>query len=235
MQAEARTHPGLVRDNNEDSCLIDLERGLFAVADGMGGHQGGEVASRLALEVVQQTAPPSPASSSTADLAAAVRQANQAVYTTAQSNNVLRGMGTTITVSLADEAELKLANVGDSRAYLIHQGELILLTTDHSYVGELVRNGGLTEDEAMDHPQRNLLTRALGTRSEVQIDVFTYSWEPGDYLLLCTDGLYSMVTAAEIIQFVTAMPVAVAVEQLINTAIQRGGYDNLSVVLVYHD
>ena len=229
----AATDVGQVRSVNQDAVLA--EHPLFAVADGMGGHAAGEVASAVALETLRSVAP---APASVEVLADAVRQANAAVYAQASGDANLRGMGTTL-VALAlyeprpGEPHLALANVGDSRAYRLRHGQLTQLTRDHSYVADLVAAGQITEDEALHHPNRNMLTRALGVDRALQVDSWDLVPEPGDRYLLCSDGLFNEVMPdqlAELLDSVEDPDELVA--ELVLRANARGGRDNISVVLV---
>ncbi|NMB15856.1 MAG: Stp1/IreP family PP2C-type Ser/Thr phosphatase [Firmicutes bacterium] len=229
MEFGARTDIGLVRKINEDG--FHVGGNLFAVADGMGGHQAGEVASRVALEVladyhIDRADPKS-------SLQGAFQRANEVVYMKARKDKTLVGMGTTLTALLITEGRLWVAHVGDSRAYLCRQRELVQLTQDHSVVGELVRNGDLSAQEARFHPHRNLLTRALGTASVVAVDVFSTEWQQDDKALLCTDGLSGPLEDDEIRQIIQDHddPQG-AVDELIRQARKRGAPDNVTAVLI---
>ena len=220
----ARTDVGRVREGNEDSYMV--REPLFAVADGMGGHQGGEVASKLALDTLRET------TDGTA-LAQAVQDANRAVFEQAGRDPALAGMGTTLTAFLADGDTLRLAHVGDSRAYLLRDGVLQRITTDHTVVEGLVEKGELTAQEATIHPQRSILTRAIGVDGEVQVDQASIQPRPGDRLLLCSDGLTGMVDEADIQRILEeyADPQAAA-EALVDAANEAGGQDNITAVVV---
>lgn len=231
MRAEAVTDPGLARVENEDAYLLDLEAGFFAVADGMGGHRAGAVASRLAVETIAAGAA---GLRDAADLAALVRLANMTVLEQASRNDDEAGMGTTLTAALIREGRAYLAHVGDSRAYLYRDGQLSRLTDDHSLVGEMVRLGALSDEEARRHPSRNVLTRALGTSPEVDIDLREADLQAGDVLLLCTDGLFGLLTDAELAAALALEP-ALAVRRLLETALSRGAPDNVTAVLVSYD
>ncbi|NMA14066.1 MAG: Stp1/IreP family PP2C-type Ser/Thr phosphatase, partial [Clostridia bacterium] len=202
MQAEVITNIGLVRKKNEDAVFSDLDRQIFIVADGMGGCAAGEVASAVAVETVSQVVLNNPGESPGEILRNAVYQANNRIYEIARENPQYAGMGTTITVSWIVEDLIYLAHVGDSRAYLIRNGEITSLTKDHSLVGELMREGGLTEEQAMTHPQKNILTRALGCNPLVEVDVAEVSFHKGDYLLLCTDGMSNLVNSEDIVRII---------------------------------
>lgn len=226
------TDTGVVRTNNEDSLLV--AEPLFAVADGMGGHAGGEVASTVAVEALRVAF----AGDQTVDgLVAAVRQANAAVLERASAEIQLRGMGTTLTalalVTEDGEARLALVNVGDSRAYLLQQGELSRLTEDHSLVEELVREGQMSPEEAATHPQRHVVTRALGMGPGVEPDVWQILPVKGDRILLCSDGLPNEVAEDDIAATLRHEPDANhAAEELVRLARQHGGADNITVVVV---
>jgi len=224
----AATDVGRVREGNEDAYLVDDAMGLVAVADGMGGHRGGEVASATALEALRA------AISAGRPLRESVEDANRAVFEKAQSDESLRGMGTTITAAtLAAGGTLLIGHVGDSRAYLLRDGELRQVTTDHSLVEELVRDGRLTPDEAAVHPQRSIITRALGVDSTVDVDVYPLELFAGDVLMFCSDGLTGMLQpdliAAELRR--EGDP-ARAATKLVDAANASGGEDNITVVVV---
>jgi serine/threonine protein phosphatase PrpC len=225
----AITDPGRKRMRNED--VYVCEPPLFAVADGMGGAQAGEVASRLAADALEEAA----LGHRTADtLLTAVQDANERVYRRALEDPGAAGMGTTVTVALVDEDEatVALAHVGDSRAYLVRNDELQQLTADHSLVAELVRSGRLTQEEADIHPQRSVITRVLGTEVDVDVDTLTVRAEADDLYLICSDGLSAMLRDPEILRIVkecAAEPRRVA-EALVDAANRAGGEDNITVV-----
>ncbi len=184
----ATTDVGRVRDHNEDAYLVDDDMGLVAVADGMGGHQAGEVASATALEALRS------AVRSGQGIREAVEAANDAVYEKSTSDERLQGMGTTLTAAtLAAGGTLLLGHVGDSRAYLRRDGELRRVTSDHSVIEELVQSGELTEAQAETDPRRSMITRALGLEPGVEVDLYPIELRAGDRLMLCSDGLTSMV------------------------------------------
>jgi protein phosphatase len=228
LAAASATDQGLVRSNNEDSFLIDDQRALFAVADGMGGHRGGEVASRTAIEALRA------AVANGAALHDAITRANTAVLDRAEHDDELTGMGTTMTAVIAvGGRQLLIGHVGDSRAYLLHDGELTRATEDHSLVEELVREGRLTPEQAESHPQRAIVTRALGVDDDVQVDLYTLDIEAGDRVVLCSDGLTTMVRERDIerIARTEADPQRLA-EALVRAANDAGGEDNTTVVIV---
>ena len=227
------THPGQLRPQNEDQYLATP--GLFVVADGMGGHQAGEIASRLAIERMQARVADGATMS---DLVAAIGDANGDIFRAAIANSDQQGMGTTVTtlavVSDPHDGEVfALANVGDSRTYLIRHGKLRQLTIDHSYVQELVAEGHISRDEARHHPRRNIVTRALGIESAVRVDSWTLPIVRGDRYVLCSDGLVDEVVDDDIANVLieTADPQRAA-DELVRVANERGGHDNITVVVV---
>jgi protein phosphatase len=223
----ASTDTGQVREGNEDSYLVDRRLELFAVADGMGGHRAGEIASATALEGLRE------AVREGTPVADAVGRANTAVWDKAAADTELAGMGTTLTAAIVDGGTLTIAHVGDSRAYLLRGDRIERLTTDHSLVEELIRDGRLTEDQAAVHPQRSIITRALGVDSSVEVDVYSLVLEGGDRVILCSDGLTSMVRAAGIAEILRAEadPTAAA-NALVDAANAAGGDDNITVVVL---
>jgi PPM family protein phosphatase len=226
VQVGAATDIGLVREGNEDSYLV--EQPLFAVADGMGGHRGGEVASRLALETIESLFRRGEGA-----LAEQVQEANRAVYERSSMDRAVAGMGTTLTAALVEADRARLAHVGDSRAYLFRRGELRMLTEDHTLVNRMVQQGEITEAEAERHPQRSVVTRALGVERSVPVDEVIVDLEPGDRLLICSDGLTSMVDDAAIADLLghQADPQRAA-ETLVDAANRAGGVDNTTVIVV---
>ncbi len=222
-----RTDTGRQRNANEDSYFARAP--LFAVADGMGGAQAGEVASRLAAESFEpvQRGEESPE----AYLRAIARTANARIHRLAQADSSRSGMGTTLTAAMVEDDEVSFAHVGDSRAYVFRDGELKLLTSDHSLVEELRRQGRLTDEQAEDHPQRSIITRALGPDREVDVDTMTYQARPGDIYLLCSDGLTTMVREDRIAAtLASADSLDDAVSGLVREANEAGGRDNITVV-----
>ena len=224
----AATDVGRVRDGNEDAYLVDDAMGLVAVADGMGGHRAGEVASATALEALRA------AITSGRPLRESIEDANEAVFSKSLTDTDLRGMGTTLTAAtLVTGGILLVGHVGDSRAYLLHDSELRQVTEDHSLVEELVREGRLTADEAAVHPQRSIITRALGVDASVEVDVYPIELAPGDRFLLCSDGLTGMVQPDDIAATLRReSDPARAASQLVDAANHAGGEDNITVVVV---
>lgn len=224
----ARSDVGCVRPHNEDSYLVQSP--LFCVCDGMGGHAAGEVASSIAVETIAKTAPQA---ADAARLAAAVEAANAAVIEAALNGLGKPGMGCTATCAYIENDMLAIAHVGDSRAYLLHEGTLIRVTRDHSYVEELVDAGEITADEARVHPNRSVITRALGSDPAMYADHFTLHIEEGDRLILCSDGLSSMIPDSDIENIATQSSTAqICVDNLVDAALVAGGHDNVTVVVV---
>ena len=224
----ARSDVGCVRSHNEDSYLVQSP--LFAVCDGMGGHAAGEVASAIAVETISKTAP---RAADPALLGAAVEAANAAVIEAAVNGLGKPGMGCTATVAYVENSTVAIAHVGDSRAYLLHDGSLIRVTHDHSYVEELVDAGEITADEARVHPNRSVITRALGSDPNMYADHFQIGVETGDRLILCSDGLSSMVPDGEIERIATQSATAqICTDNLVDAALAAGGTDNVTVIVV---
>jgi len=233
----ASTDTGNLRGQNEDSHIAELN--LFAVADGMGGHNAGEVASAMAIEHLRGVALTGVASAEA--FAQVVRDLNSAIYASATSTTDQRGMGTTLTAAallaptdnVAQPSQIVIANVGDSRTYLLRAGELRQLSVDHSYVQELVTEGLLTVEEAHTHPRRNIVTRALGIDSQVSVDTWTIPMFDGDRFMLCSDGLVDEVPLDEITELMQehSAPQQIA-ERLVAAAKRHGGRDNITVIVI---
>jgi protein phosphatase len=227
VEQAQRSDTGRQREANEDSYFARAP--VFAVADGMGGAQAGEVASRLAAESFE--AAERSGESPEAYLRSIATSANARIHRLAQTDASRSGMGTTLTAALVEDDEVGLAHVGDSRAYLYREGELKLLTSDHSLVEELRRQGRLTEEQAEGHPQRSIITRALGPEQEVEVDTMTYRARPGDVYLLCSDGLTTMLSDDEIAVVLSDEPTLdAATDRLVRQANEAGGRDNITVV-----
>jgi serine/threonine protein phosphatase PrpC len=230
LRSGAATDTGQVRANNQDAVL--LAEPVFAVADGMGGHAAGEIASQVTVESLQDSEV-----SSLDALVEAVRTANRAVWERASHDPELRGMGTTLCAIALVPGEageqIVVVNVGDSRVYQLHDGELTQLTDDHSLVEDLVREGRLSPQEARTHPQRNILTRVLGNDSDVEVDGWSVDPHNGDRFLLCSDGLFNEVDDDKIASVLRRLADPEdAAHELVTLAIQGGGRDNVSVVVV---
>jgi protein phosphatase len=237
MKSYAVTDIGRVRKLNEDAYYSDPDQiGLFIVADGMGGHQAGEVASALAVKSISEELKgslPHCRSAQAVDscLRDAVVRANRTIYELAMSDTGYNGMGTTVVVCAVQSGQAHIAHIGDSRAYLIRTGALRQLTTDHSLVQELLSRGRITEAEAVDHPRKNILTRALGTDPAVEVDTACLDLLPGDRIMLCTDGLTNHVDAQELLEFALKDPLQDACGEMIRLANERGGFDNMTVLI----
>ncbi|WP_445147993.1 Stp1/IreP family PP2C-type Ser/Thr phosphatase [Baekduia sp. Peel2402] len=227
----ARTDTGRARSANEDSYWVRSP--LFVLADGMGGAQAGEVASKTAVDVfADQGGLPDGPGTYEERLAGLVAAANSQVHERAQSDDQFAGMGTTLTVAYVGEDDLAIAHVGDSRFYVLRDGQLSQLTDDHSLVGELVRRGQISAEEAEDHPQRSIITRALGIEGEVVVDHFSWPVRDGDVFLLCSDGLTGMVPDPRVAELIATSPdLSTAATRLIAAANEAGGRDNITVIL----
>ena len=243
MKAAAVTDPGQVRPANEDSVFADPDAGLLIVADGMGGHAAGEVASGMAAETIAAFLRQKLPASGTLVLDAprllgeAVRRADAAVRERAAADPTLHGMGTTAVVAVCRDDELALAHVGDSRAYLLHEGKLRRVTEDHSLVARMVSAGTITPAEARTHHLRNVITRSLGFEGNAEAEVQILEWVRGDLLLLCTDGLTGMAEDAEIEGILAGhgADVEAGARALIDLANAHGGTDNVSAVVAVHE
>jgi PPM family protein phosphatase len=220
------SHPGRRRRRNEDAWVCHPP--LFAVADGMGGARGGEIASRVAATALGEDVD----GSGEARVVALIQEANRQVYERAREDSDASGMGTTITVALFENGIVSIGHVGDSRAYLVRDGRLEQLTEDHSLVGELMRSGKLSAEEAETHPQRSVITRALGTDPDVDVDMFPIEARSGDLFLICSDGLSTMVDDDKILELVEKHrdDLEGLVKALIKAANRGGGEDNITVV-----
>ena len=223
----SRTDIGCLRDHNEDSLVVTPP--LFAVADGMGGHAAGEVASEIAVRVLSELAPEHPDGEA---LGRAIEEANRAVIQAAREGRGRQGMGTTMTAAMLEGERLVIAQVGDSRAYLLHQGKLQQLTRDHSLMADMIEAGQLTPEEARTHPQRSVITRALCSDAHLHPDIYEINVETGDRLLICSDGLSGMIFDDQIENTLRRVqdPQRCA-SQLVNEAIAAGGHDNVTVIV----
>ena len=232
---------GCIRELNEDCYCIcgfgdNSERGFCILADGMGGHNAGEVASQNAvkliaeemnrlLELGEKEIP--------GQLSRAVSAANTGVYTMASENPIHRGMGTTVVTAFIDDGTAYVANVGDSRAYAVRDDEIVQITTDHSVVSELVMRGTITKEEARLHPQKNIITRAVGTDKSVRTDIFEYNYSPGDVMIICSDGLSTMLDDNRILEIIKSKKTSEdTVNSLIAAAKDEGGLDNITVICI---
>lgn len=234
---------GQVRELNEDYLgtpetmnisrdLMEQKGRLYAVADGMGGHAAGEVASRQAISILFEQYYASPAIEPRQRMKEAIEAANAEVYAQASLDRAKTGMGTTLVAAVLQGRDLYVANVGDSRAYLVHEQNIEQITSDHSWVNEQVQAGIITEQEAREHLYRNIITRSLGTKPDVDIDFFQRRVQAGDVLVLCCDGLSNEVEDEEIAHIVWAADPQQAAQELVALANQRGGPDNITAIVV---
>ena len=236
MKTFSMTDIGRKREINQDYVFATDETignlpNLLVVADGMGGHRAGDFASKFTVEVLAEEVQNSKETHPEAIIGNAIQAANERLLAEAEKDNRLEGMGTTLVAATIMDHVLYFANVGDSRLYLINK-EIRQLSKDHSMVEEMVRLGGLTEEEAKHHPDKNIITRAIGVKQKVEPDFFEYRLKGGDIILMCSDGLTNMVDDDEIFQIVkSARDIVEAVESLIQRANENGGSDNIGVVL----
>ncbi|MBP5725530.1 MAG: Stp1/IreP family PP2C-type Ser/Thr phosphatase [Clostridia bacterium] len=226
-----RTDVGRLRKNNQDAVI--LGNGLAGVADGMGGHKGGEIASAgLRDGLLRETKDSRP---SREKLEEAVQKVNRELWEQQEGNSSLSGMGTTLTVLWPTEKEMLIGQVGDSRAYLLRDNVLTQITNDHSMVADMVRKGVLTEEQAACHPMRNYITRAVGTEANIEIDMYTHNRRKGDRWLICSDGLHGMISTEELIRLMAEEDLEKAADNLLQAALSGGGKDNISLVLIQDD
>ena len=236
----SRTDRGLVRKSNQDACQTGTfpDGAVWAVVcDGMGGANGGNVASAVAVEKIAQGITsgygPGMEEASVRELIlGSICEANTAVYEMAKREEGLRGMGTTVVAAVVKGSAASIAHAGDSRAYFVGSSGMRQLTTDHSMVQELVKHGDITQEEARNHPQRNIITRALGVTPKIEVDFETYFMEPGEALLLCTDGLTNYAEEAEIQTLFRSLHGEDLTEKLVELARRGGGGDNITVAIV---
>jgi protein phosphatase len=235
LEFASKTDVGLVRPVNEDSVLADESLGLVIVADGLGGHNAGDVASRIAVETITSHVRQHTCDTRESEqfLTKAIREANGAIFARAASHVEWSEMGTTVVVGFFRDHRCTIAHVGDSRAYLISSGNMTQVTEDHTFVAEWLRNGNLTPEEARRHPARHGLTMALGITEGVDPETVTIPLKDGDLMLFCTDGLTDMVEEGKIRQIVLNAPdIRAACATLVASANMRGGLDNITAVLV---
>jgi len=235
LLAHGKSDIGKVRETNEDSfiCLPPL----FVVADGMGGHVAGEIASKMATETIREyIAANGKMAGPQVLLERAVSEANTLIFRLAQQRSECSGMGTTVTAVIIDGTKIYWSHVGDSRLYQLRAGQFTQVTEDHSLVGELVRRGNIDKEEALHHPQRNILTRAVGTDEQVCVDSGIAEWSVGDKLLLCSDGLTNMVRDEELLAVISSeMSGEAAANELVIMANSAGGLDNITLILVHNE
>ncbi len=230
MIAASRTHIGLVRASNQDALLLmPGKNDMYGVADGMGGHKGGDIASLMAVTLVRRFL--TEAKPSGEHLRRGIEEANLMIYEEQLYRPDLSGMGTTLTVIWEDKKRILLGHVGDSRCYRLHGGQLKQVSQDHSMVAELVRDGVITPEEARRHPYRNIITRALGTAETVEVDVTEIEKAKGDIYLICSDGLSEYVDEDQMQKILTSRELEDAADLLLSLALEGGGRDNISLVL----
>lgn len=237
MKTFSITDVGMVRQVNQDYVYTtDKPLGplpnLYVVADGMGGHQAGDYASKYTVEVLKRELKKSHEEDVEKALVAAIKTANREIIKKASQDSHLKGMGTTVVAATVVNQMMYFANVGDSRLYLINQG-IIQLTKDHSLVEEMVRLGGIKPEEAKHHPDKNIITRAIGAKDSVDVDFYEHRLKKGDIILMCTDGLSNMVEDEELFHIVQGgRDIVEAAQSLVETAKENGGTDNIGIVLV---
>ena len=231
IESWARTHEGRVRDHNEDSYCANERQGLWAVADGMGGHEGGEWASAKLVEKLEEIELPEDFDQARELVAEAIRQANRSILVEARQRG--KQMGSTIVVLMVQDQRYAVIWVGDSRAYVLRDGELQLLSRDHTQVQEMVDRGIMKPEEAVGHPMGHILSRAVGVREEVQVDQVTGDVIPGDVFLVCSDGLHGYVDEKEIARLLARGSPEQASEDLVEVTLQNGAPDNVTVIAVW--
>lgn len=226
-----RTDVGKVRANNQDAPIVSEKLHLYGVADGMGGHKGGEVASASARDGLIRALEGKTPSVST--ISSAIEEVNREVYHQQEHDDALTGMGTTLSVLWMSDNFVYIGHVGDSRVYLLRDGEFKQMTLDHSLVEQLVREGVLTEEEAQNHPMRNIITRAIGTDESVEVDVVVEERRKGDLWLACSDGLHGLVDDDKMRDALRQYAPEKAADVLLKAALDAGGRDNVTLVIVY--
>ena len=226
-----RTDVGKVRANNQDALIVSEKLRLYGVADGMGGHKGGEVASTSARDdLLRELEGKTP---SVAALSGAIEEVNRQIYHQQEHDDALTGMGTTLSVLWMSDNFVYIGHVGDSRVYLLRDGEFKQMTLDHSLVEQLVREGVLTEEEAQNHPMRNIITRAIGTDESVEVDVVVEERRKGDLWLACSDGLHGLVDDRQMRDALRQYAPEKAADVLLKAALDAGGRDNVTLVIVH--
>jgi protein phosphatase len=233
LVVHGKTDKGLVRKENEDAFCIEKDLGLLAIADGMGGHASGEVASKMAIEILRDSVKKE-GETLPDRLNSGAKLANKTIYQASHSQSHLNGMGTTLTAVQLDGNRLSIAHVGDSRVYLIRGGVIEQITDDHTIVSEQVARGMMTREEAARSDMRNILSRALGIAPEVEVDIEVLTVSEGDQFVLCSDGLSELISDDEILLEVqSSKKPEIVCDELVNLAIQRGGEDNITVIVAY--
>lgn len=229
MIAYGATNVGKVRKNNEDAFKISNKDKIYLLADGMGGHLGGEFASSMAVQELEKLLVDV---KNKAEIKEAIEEVNRKIYQKSLEDDNLSGMGTTLSLIKILDDHLYFANIGDSRIYCLKGKDLIQLTIDDSYVNYLLEVGAITSDQAKDHPKKNVLLKALGTTEDIEVFVQEVQWEEDDLYLLCSDGLTNMLEEEEIQEIISSNEAEKAVDLLINQALDRGGKDNITVIVL---
>lgn len=237
MKFVAATNVGKIRKNNEDSYYTDDENArLFILADGMGGHLAGEEASSMVTSIIPRQLSyikdDAPLDEVISEILGATQVANHEIYKKSQEEEAFRGMGTTLSLGYLKENVFIYTNIGDSRIYLLRD-EMEQLTKDDSFVNYLIEIGEISEKEALDHPKKNVLTKAVGTGPNISVMINTLNVQKGDYLLFCSDGLTNMVSPKEIFTTIRTYPLEEARDLLIERALEQGGMDNITLILIY--
>lgn len=237
MRVSVATDTGKVRQRNEDSYVVDTVRGLFAVCDGMGGHRGGDVASRLAVRNIHAWIKDNPPGSSITPLEGAIQHANRMVWEESQKDAELKDMGTTATAALIWENRLFIGHVGDSALYLIRNQQIDKLTRDHTLAEQMVSKGLITGEESRNSAYNHILTRAIGIAPRVEIDSCQIPLAYGDVILICSDGLSDLLTPQQMLEIYRQNPgdLNKIAEELVQTALSRGGHDNITLILLLID
>ena len=230
VKVSGKSDIGQKRLNNQDSFLVNEKLKLFAIADGMGGHSGGEVASAMAVKTIEASFLEGSSETFPEQLNSAVKLSNHAIHEQAKANPKLQGMGTTLTVAVVDGEQIHIGQVGDSRCYMFRDSELFQITEDHSQVYELLKAGLITEDNFHNF-QKNVITRSVGYESTVNVDLYTRQGRAGDRYVICSDGLSGMVSNEQISQVLQNFSVEEAVQNLVDLANAHGGEDNISVIV----
>lgn len=231
IQAFGATDVGMKRKNNQDTFLINETLGLYLVADGMGGHLGGEVASKLAADTTQQYCREHKQLNPRERLEKAINAASEKIYAEGQNNEELKSMGTTVVAFLAQDNVAYIAQVGDSRVYLCSQGSFWQVTEDHTVVQEEIRAGLISPEDIENHELQHVITRSVGYQKDVSVDIYRRKLQPNDTFLLCSDGLSGLVKNKEILEHLEGNSIETSVRSLIGLANSRGGTDNITVVV----
>lgn len=234
MRVVGISDTGLVREKNEDAFLMDEDQGLFLVCDGMGGHRGGEVASHMAVETISRSMEGFTSANARQQLVQGIEKANQAILKSGLENEDLFEMGTTVTAALVNDTQFTVANVGDSGVFIIRDGSIRKVTRDHTLAEQMLSNGVLKPEEMRDNAYNHILTRALGIEEQIEIDIFDEDLRPDDIILMCSDGLTDMLTPEEILIVVQAhsKDLDIAAQQLLREALGKGGFDNITILLL---